>query len=181
MMPAKAPSASADTPSGIRRRALHAILVATITATTVIAASSCTSAHQSAATSTLNDPRTVALEYARALFAGRTDKARELVAPESRAAFDAISNAAAAFATRSLNLAVGSSTVTGDIAVEVLTGTMCRTVKSPSPPAPSGSPLTDCVTNSDPRTKNPIFRITLRRNGHTWQVFFGPRPTATAS
>lgn len=117
----------------------------------------------------------VAQAYARHLFAGEFPLAAQSVLPAEQSVFRAITLGVGSASTRAQNLAVGSVAVTGQHAVVVLTGTLCTTAsRKPLSKSPSAK---NCVSNRDPKSTNPIFRVQLVMiPAKTWYVYY-PTPT----
>jgi hypothetical protein len=116
---------------------------------------------------------TAALQYAQALFAGDYRMAGGYLEPASHGAFMLITAGLKPSSLRSRNLAVGSSTVTGQAAVVILTGTICASATVGTEPSIAASGAMQCVTNSDRHSSNPIFGVQLTRaaNGN-WLVVY---------
>jgi hypothetical protein len=109
----------------------------------------------------------VALEYAQALFSGNFDKARALVEADSQSAFQLVRLGVDPKTLTVRDIGIGSTAVNGDRASTTLTGTICR---KDTAGAATGAPE-DCITNHDPSTSNPIFKVAVARqpNGK-WMV-----------
>jgi hypothetical protein len=104
----------------------------------------------------------VALAYARALFAGDFATAQSLVEPDSQSLLGLIKIGYKPDEL-SADIRVGATVVTGDLATTTLLGEICHVTAGSSP--------TDCVSNTDPGTADPIFRVNLIRSaGRDWQI-----------
>lgn len=111
------------------------------------------------------EPGQVALAYVRALFSGDFDRAQALVDPGSRAAFQLVALGMDPKLVTARDLGIGSTVVNGDRASTTILGTICR--------AGGATPglADDCLTNNDPSTSNPIFKVALvRRSDGAWMV-----------
>ncbi|MCP2343842.1 hypothetical protein [Actinomadura rupiterrae] len=116
-----------------------------------------------------NSPGAVALEYGKAMFAGRFDQAARWVLPAQVGTLRALTLGLPAGSVQARDLAVGSTSTSGGSAVVVLTGTLCRS----GAPTKASSPGMECVTNRDARSTNPIFRIQLAQDTrHQWFVTY---------
>ncbi len=165
--------------------------------------SSATPSHQ--ASPDRSSPAGVAVAYVTALFAGDLSRASTFVSPADRNVLQVISAGQSPSPGQIRNLAVGSTTVNGDSAYVVLTGTLCGPLRrgglgslssggsaspAPSPPpgpnaggggatsSPSSSATSrSCFTNTDPKSINPAFRVALVRSpgSDAWFVTF-PHP-----
>jgi len=126
-----------------------------------------------AAKATADKAGQVALAYTRALFSGDLGKARSLVEPGSRSAFQVVAVGVDPKLVTARDLSVGTTAVNGTLADATILGTICRRASKPGPD--------QCMTNTDPNTTNPIFKVTLAQqpNGD-WRVSFrtavGPQP-----
>jgi hypothetical protein len=138
-------------------------------------------------------PATVALRYARALFAGHFAAASRYVAPASRNSFLVLTDGLRSASIAGHHLAVGSTKVRGSAAIAVLTGTICSSGSvAPLPLPGSGvSAREDCVTNTDRHSTSPIFTVDLSRGpDDQWLIVFlvppgsrspGPAPSVEQS
>ena len=114
----------------------------------------------------------VALDYTNDLFTGDYDSVKALVQPSDRSGFQLINAGVEPGGADAENLGVGSVSLAGVAATVVLTGSVCRTA---TPGDPGG-----CITNSDPNSDNPIFRVSLRQDSGSWQVVFqAPTPAGS--
>lgn len=116
--------------------------------------------------------KTVALDYAKALYSGDTDAARQYVEEDSRDVFARVTSSGIQPSTvASEDLAVGSAEVDGDLATAVLIGTICSTGSSQPLPTDPGHRTQYCSSNTDPDTTDASFRIRLHRNtDNAWRV-----------
>lgn len=111
-------------------------------------------------------PEDVALRYVRATFSGDPSSARALVEPASQDAQKIVELGIGQQQLSARDLGVGATQIDGERATVVILGTLCRS----APKARSASPR-DCVTNRDPASKDPIFRVFVARQpDQTWLV-----------
>jgi hypothetical protein len=152
-----------------------------------------------------SSPSSVAIAYVTALFEGNVNKANSFVSPVYRNILPVVNAGQSPAVGQTRNIAVGSSTVNGDSAFVVLTGTLCGPrpqaaqpsaaspatnadsggtpspgPPAPAPPAPSQHMARRCFTNTDPHSSNPAFRVELVRSqdGGNWFVTF-PYPASS--
>ena len=124
------------------------------------------SAEPSGGASTGLGPGDVALRYVRAIFGGDLAAARRLVEPSSQDAQKLVELGIGQQKLSSRDLAVGSSVIDGDHATVVVTGTLCR-----RPPSAASSSPPDCISNTDARSSDPVFRVYLARQAdRSWLV-----------
>jgi hypothetical protein len=125
----------------------------------------CARSTGAASAGTDDKPGRVALEYVRALFSGDFDKAQSLVEPGSQPAFRLVALGVDPKLVTARDLAIGATVVNGARASTTILGTICRAGDS------SSAGATDCITNHDPGTSNPIFKVALvRQPGGDWLV-----------
>jgi len=118
-------------------------------------------------------PASVAVRYGRAFFAGNFTGASRFVDPSSRSAFLALADGLGPASLSSRNLAAGSTAIRGEVAVVILTGTVCSSASQASLPPGSHAPAARCVTNSDPHSTSPVFRVTLgRETDGRWMIIY---------
>jgi hypothetical protein len=115
------------------------------------------------------DPGTIAVRFTRALFGGHFDRARRYVARDSRNALLVITAGLRSDSLSQHDLAAGSSRVHGTSAATILTGTLCS--------SHSAKPVTqaprDCITNRDPHSDEPMFRVVMTLGpARQWQVSY---------
>jgi hypothetical protein len=115
------------------------------------------------------DPGTIAVRFTQALFGGHFDRARRYVAPDSRNALLVITAGLRSDSLSQHDLAVGSSSVHGTSAATILTGTLCS--------SHGAKPVTrssrDCITNRDPHSDDPMFRVVMTLGpARRWQVSY---------
>lgn len=121
-------------------------------------------------------PGAVAVAYTSDIFSGNLNEAAALVLPSYRSEFRVLQTIMATNTGSATNLAPGDTTFSGNTAVVVVTGTICG--NSPSA-TPSASPAPRCLTNSDPNSSNPGFRVALEKSANNqWFIYF-PLPTAS--
>jgi hypothetical protein len=153
-----------------RRRAAVAV---SLCAATVLTGCSSTHQRKAATGSPGTGPAQVALTYASALFSGEFEVASHQVDLAGRGAFLALTAGLGASSIRSHDLAVGSSAVAGTAAIVILTGTICSSGSMATlPAAQQQSSGAGCVSNTDPHSASPIFRVDLASEGGQWLVTF---------
>lgn len=120
-----------------------------------------------------SSPATVALQYTEALFGGHLDAARQFVAPASQNTFLVVTAGLGSLSMRTQGLTIGSTSVSDSTAVAILMGTLCSSHGlAPLTPADTSSSV-NCVTNSNPHSANPVFRVQLIRNSDgRWLVTY---------
>jgi hypothetical protein len=110
-------------------------------------------------------PGDVALSYVRATFSADPSRARRWVEPASQDAYRIVELGIGDQELSARDLAVGSTKIDGDRATVIVLGTLCRK----EPKAKTTEP--ECVTNTDPESANPIFRVFLARQADaSWMV-----------
>jgi|GEM_PF-4513425 len=116
----------------------------------------------------------VAVRYATALFDGDIKTARALVEPSSQQSFELVVAGLGQTKVHAKGLANGRTTITAGRAVTTLLGDLCPGAASAT--AATVSP-TDCMSNHDPASTNPIFMVALARqpNGQ-WLVTLSLAP-----
>lgn len=116
----------------------------------------------------------VALAYVDAMFSDDLDAAAGYVEGDSLDAFQLVRVGIDPRSVYAKDLAVGSTKVTGGVAVVILTGTVCHRA---TPPAAD-----DCLSNEEPDSDNPVFHVTLRPDtGGDWKVALGVMPPASGT
>lgn len=119
----------------------------------------------------------VAVKYASALFDGDIKTARALVEPASQQSLELIAAGGTQNAVHAKGLANGRTVITSGRAVTTLLGDLCqgsssRTVATVNP--------ADCISNHDPESTDPIFRVSLlRQPDGEWRVTLSPEPGAS--
>lgn len=122
------------------------------------------------------DPGSVAVQFTQLLYSGEFAQAGKLVSPASVPAYQAVTEALHPGTSRASGLKAGNVRTTGTSAEVVILGELCSGVGAATPTA---APV--CITNTDPRSSNPIFTVRLTpAAGSTWLVVFIP-PTAPAT
>lgn len=102
------------------------------------------------------------------MFSDDIPKARLFGVPKYRYVVNLVGADVDRGSVRSHNIRVGSSHTVGDTSTVILLGTLCSTGTPKSlKTLPAGS---DCTTNRDPTTRNPAFRVTLKRLTGHWLV-----------
>lgn len=127
-------------------------------------------------------PEAVAVQYVTDISAHKFDDAANLVLSGDRSDFKVVSAVIAKRQTSAHDIKALSTDVTGETATVTVGGTVC----SGDGANPSASP--SCLTNTDPKSKNPVFRVSLEKapDGR-WYVYFpapvrtSPQQTATSS
>jgi hypothetical protein len=110
------------------------------------------------------------VRFTRALFEGDFARARQYLAPESRNALRVVTAGLREASVSQHNLAAGTDRVRGTSATAILTGTLCS---SHSVKAVNRTPH-DCITNRDPHSDNPVFRVGLTLGSdRQWRVSYG--------
>lgn len=136
-----------------------------MTATLVLSACGALWAAQGSQGRANSDPSHVATAYATYLFASHRSAARSLVEPESRSTFDVVA-ASVGIGSFARELSAGSTTLHGPANASVeLTGTICVVPRTPVPKR-------RCVSNADPDSMNPIFRVDLAKAAGRWFVTY---------
>lgn len=169
------PSDATSNPrSNVIVRAFRLQFAIAVLGCTAMALAGCGSAQtpKPLAASSGNGPDQVAMSYARSLFSGDFDAASQRVDSAGRGSFLALTAGLGPSSVRGHDLAVGSSSVTGTSAVVVLTGTLCSTHSLATLSAAAQSPGAGCISNADPHSLNPIFRIDLSYEAGRWLVTF---------
>ena len=141
-----------------------------------------------------SSPGGIAVAYVNAVTDGDYARAVTFVSPPERNVLEAIT-AGNPPSGDARNIAVGSESISGDSAIVVLTGTICTAavatgpgstgsggVPSSSPPTEASADSTDppsrdnvrCFTNTDPRSMDPVFRVSLTRDATAdrWFITF---------
>lgn len=155
-------------------------LMATFAVGLVMALAGCGGKETHDAGDSATDAGAVALRYSQALFAGRFSEASRYVAPSSKDAISVLTAGLGHGSVSSRNLAIGSTQVTGESAVAILTGSICSSFGTTSLTSKS-SPSQQCVTNTDVHTDNPAFAVQLTRQpSGRWLVSFSRAPSAGA-
>lgn len=121
-------------------------------------------------------PGPVAVAYTRDIFLGKLTEAATMVLPSYRSEFRVLQTVMATNTGSVTNLAAGDATFSGNTAMVVLTGTICENTPGATP---SASPVPRCLTNSDPNSSNPGFRVALEKSAkNQWFIYF-PLPAAS--
>lgn len=116
----------------------------------------------------------VAVRYATALFDGDIKTAGALVEPPSRESFGLVAAGMGQNVVHAKGLANGRTTITAGRAVTTLLGDLCQDASTPS--AVTVNPA-DCISNHDPESTNPIFRVSLaRQSSGQWLVTLSLEP-----
>jgi hypothetical protein len=110
------------------------------------------------------------VRFTRALFGGDFDRARRYVAPDSRNALLVVTAGLRDASVSQRDLAAGSLRVHGTSATAILTGTLCSSHSVKRVTRTSH----DCITNRDPHSDNPVFRVGLKLGSdRQWRVSYG--------
>jgi hypothetical protein len=124
-----------------------------------------------------SSPGEVALSYFSDVFSGQFKEASQWVDPKSRAPFELVFNDLSPSAVNDADLGVGSSTVTGDTALVIMTGKICTDgegiakSRPGSTPEPAPKLSYTCQSNRNPHSVNPVFRVKLvLTHGNVWFV-----------
>lgn len=156
-----------------RRPPGRSLMAAAAVACAALMTAGCGSGRPMAAGRDAQGAGAAALQYAQALFAGDSRMAGGYVEPASRGAFMLIAGGLKPSSLRSRNLAVGSSTVTGQAAVVILTGTICASATVGTQLSNAASGAMQCVTNADRHSSNPVFDVELTRAASgNWLVVY---------
>jgi hypothetical protein len=124
-----------------------------------------------------SSPGEVALAYFSDVFSGEFKEASQWVDPKSRGPFELVFNDLSPSAVHDADLRIGSSTVTGDTALVIMTGKICTDgegIAKPRPgstPEPAPKPSYTCQSNRNPHSVNPVFGVKLiLTHGNVWYV-----------
>jgi len=140
-------------------------------------------------------PGSAAVGYVTALYSGDFARAAKFVPPAQQSLFRYIAKGLTPTSVRSEHIKAASVTVAGSKASVVLTGTLCATNASvgsagsasgPSSAGPAAPGKLECITNTDPQSADPLFRISLiKTSANVWYVSYGaqgvtasPQPSA---
>jgi hypothetical protein len=138
-------------------------------------------------------PGSAAVGYVTALYSGDPNAAAKFIPPAQQSLFRYIAKGLTKTSVRAEHIKAISVTVAGSNATVVLTGTLCATnasmgsssSSSGSSPIASAGPSAPgklgCITNTDPQTTNPLFRISLTKtSANMWYISYAT-PGATPS
>jgi hypothetical protein len=103
-------------------------------------------------------PGLIALTYLGDVIDGHTVQAEKLVSPSQRATFRLVAAQIKPGSVKASDLKVGSVRKVGSKAYVILTGRLCNANAT----GVQGSEY--CVSNSNPRSKNPAFEVKLSRS-----------------
>lgn len=119
-----------------------------------------------------SQPADIALRYATDIYSMHAQEAGSLVLPASRNDFQVLANLMGAHDLSEHGLRVGATTITGNSAVVVILGSICTAPRGTT----SSAETPTCVSNSDPRSSDPGFHVSLTKTSEgRWFVYF-PTP-----
>jgi hypothetical protein len=118
-------------------------------------------------------PAAVAVAYTNDLFSNRLADAMAMVLPSSQGDFKLMETLVSQQSGSAHGLVAGATRTSGNSAVVVLLGTICMSGSDVSPgrsAAPGGA---RCLSNADPGSTNPGFKVSLQKaSDGKWYVYF---------
>lgn len=118
-------------------------------------------------------PAAIAVAYANDLFSNRVSQATAMVSPDSQSDFRTVASIISQRPVSAHGLTAGTTKITGNTAVVVLVGTICRGGTQAGSGTTPPSTSANCLSNSDPNLGNRGFMVSLKKatNGK-WYVYF---------
>jgi len=135
--------------------------------------SGCASAHrQGAGTTTAptspssavasNTPQAVAVAFTQALYSHHMDAASAVVAPNSQSGFQVLASIISGKTNAARDIHPGTAKLAGTTGTVTILGTICS--------GTAGSTSPKCITNDDPTSSNPAFRVNVQEIAGRWYV-----------